>query len=80
MAVSGYRPHTPWLRLPVIDRSGRIRQHRGATAVPGLYTVGLPFQHRRDAGYIGGARHDVEDVLTHLASTATPAHATGLAA
>jgi putative flavoprotein involved in K+ transport len=68
LLATGQRPHHPWLRVPVVDDAGRIRQVRGVTPVPGLYVVGQPFQHRRDATFIDGARHGARDVVTHLCS------------
>ena len=49
--AAGYRPHHPWLRLPVTAPDGSIRQYRGVTAAPGVYTVGQRFQHRRDSAH-----------------------------
>ena len=66
LVATGYRPHHPWLRLPVIDAGRRIRQHRGVTPAPGVYVVGQRFQHRRDSGFIDGARHDARAVVQHL--------------
>jgi putative flavoprotein involved in K+ transport len=68
--ATGFRGAWPWLHLPVVDRSGRITQYRGRTAVPGLYTVGQRFQHRRGSSLIDGVRHDVDDVLTALTGAA----------
>ncbi len=64
--ATGYRTHVPWLRVPVLDREGRIRQHHGVTPVAGLYTVGQRFQTRRSSGLIAGAQHDVAEVIAHL--------------
>jgi putative flavoprotein involved in K+ transport len=64
----GYRPHFPWLKLPVLTPDGAIEQYRGATAAPGVYVVGQPFQHRRDSGYVAGACHDAAAVVGHLLS------------
>ncbi|MGN6577885.1 MAG: flavin-containing monooxygenase [Nocardioides sp.] len=64
--ATGYRPDNRWLRLPVTDADGSIRQRRGVTELPGLYVVGQRFQHRRDSGFIGGARHDATAVVRHL--------------
>ena len=69
LLATGYRPHHPWLRVPVSAPDGSIRQHRGVTAAPGLYVVGQRFQHRRDSGFIHGARFDAESVVTHLCSS-----------
>ena len=66
VVATGYRPHHPWLRLPIIDADGGIRQHRGVTAAPGVYVVGQRFQHRRDSAFIDGARHDAAHVVAHI--------------
>ena len=69
LVAAGYRPHHPWLRLPVTAPDGTIRQHRGVTPAEGVYVVGQRFQHRRDSGQINGARHDARSVVTHLLAT-----------
>jgi putative flavoprotein involved in K+ transport len=66
LVAAGYRPHYPWLRLPVLAPDGSIRQRRGVTSVPALYVVGQSFQHRRDSSFIDGARHDARFVVDHL--------------
>ena len=73
LVAAGYRPYHPWLRLPVVAPDGSIRQRRGVTSVPGLYVVGQPFQHRRDSGFIDGARHDARYVVDHLLGRETSA-------
>ena len=66
VVATGYRPHHPWLRVPVTEPDGSIRQVRGATPAPGLYVVGQRFQHRRDSATLDGARHIARDVVDHL--------------
>jgi putative flavoprotein involved in K+ transport len=66
VVAAGFRPHHPWLNLSVTEPDGSIRQHRGITDAPGVYTVGQRFQHRRDSGLIDGARYDAESVVDHL--------------
>jgi putative flavoprotein involved in K+ transport len=66
VVATGYRPHYPWLHLPITDRSGAIQQYRGVTPAPGVYVVGQRFQHRRDSGFVHGARFDAHAVVTHL--------------
>lgn len=68
--ASGYRTHVPWLRVPVLDERGGIRQHLGVTPAPGLYTVGQRFQTRRSSGLIAGAQNDVAAVVAHLTRSA----------
>jgi putative flavoprotein involved in K+ transport len=50
---------------------GSIEQYRGVTAAPGVYVVGQRFQHRRDSGFIDGARYDAAAVVRHLLSRQT---------
>jgi putative flavoprotein involved in K+ transport len=77
--ATGYRRTYPWLRLPVLDRSGEIRQRRGRTPVPGLYVLGQRFQHYRSSNFIGGVGRDAAFVADHIlgrhhaACTAAPA-------
>lgn len=66
LVAAGYRPDHPWLRMPITNADGSFRQHRGVTPAPGVYVVGQRFQHRRDSGYIDGARHDAHAVVEHL--------------
>ncbi len=66
LLATGFRPHHPWLRVPVVDSGGRIRHRRGVTPAPGLYVVGQPFTRRRGTPYLDGARADALDVVAHL--------------
>jgi putative flavoprotein involved in K+ transport len=65
--ATGYRRSYPWLRLPVLDPSGEIRQRRGRTPVPGLYVLGQRFQHYRSSNFIGGVGRDAAFVADHIA-------------
>ncbi|MDZ5662712.1 NAD(P)-binding domain-containing protein [Nocardioides sp. zg-1308] len=77
LLAAGYRQHHPWLRLPITDADGTVRQRRGVTPAEGVYVVGQRFQHRRDSGQIDGARHDARAVVDHLlAASGTPTPAT----
>jgi putative flavoprotein involved in K+ transport len=66
--ATGFRRRYSWLRLPVLDEAGEMRHRRGVTPVPGLYVLGLRFQHRRNSSFIDGVRHDAEFIATHLAA------------
>jgi putative flavoprotein involved in K+ transport len=72
LVATGYRPQQPWLRLPITDADGTIRQRRGVTPAPGVYVVGQRFQHRRDSGFIGGARHDARAIVHHMTTGCAP--------
>lgn len=64
--ATGYRPWYPWLEVPVLDGDGRIGHRRGVTDVPGLYAIGLRFQHRRSSTFVDGARHDAAYLADHI--------------
>ncbi len=66
--ATGFRRPYPWLRVPVLDGRGEIAQRHGLTSEPGLYVLGQRFQHRRDANFIDGVRHDAAYVGRHIAS------------
>jgi putative flavoprotein involved in K+ transport len=56
--ATGYRRRTSWLPAGVTDGRGAIVQRRGATRLPGLYVLGLRYQHRRSSHFIGGVGAD----------------------
>jgi putative flavoprotein involved in K+ transport len=66
--ATGYRPDYSWLRVPVLDRKGRIRHDGGVTESPGLYVMGLQFLRRRKSALIDGAGDDARDLSAHLAA------------
>ena len=70
--AAGYRPDNAWVHLPVKAGDGSIRQYRGVTDAPGVYVVGQRFQHRRDSGFVHGARHDAKAVVAHLTTGSLP--------
>jgi putative flavoprotein involved in K+ transport len=47
-----------WLRLPVLDQRGMPMHEEGASPVPGLFFVGLPWMRTRKSGIIYGIRDD----------------------
>jgi putative flavoprotein involved in K+ transport len=58
--ATGYRPDYSWIDLPVFDPDGRLRHRRGVTDVPGLYFLGLTWQHTRGSALIGWVEDDAE--------------------
>ena len=53
-----------------IGEDGYPEQYRGVIArSPGLYVVGLPFQHSFASMLIGGMGRDAERVARHIATT-----------
>jgi putative flavoprotein involved in K+ transport len=67
--ATGFRHRYPWLRVPVFDRHGDVRQYRGITPAPGLYVIGQRFLHRRDSSFIDGARHDARAISEQIVTS-----------
>jgi putative flavoprotein involved in K+ transport len=67
--ATGFDPATAYTRAPVIGKRGEIIQRDGATAVPGLFTIGQPWlRSRRSAtGVVADAPH-VGDLVTRRLS------------
>jgi putative flavoprotein involved in K+ transport len=64
--ATGYRPDHSWIKLPVADANGCIRHRRGMTDVPGLYFLGLSWQHTRGSALLGWVRDDAEFVAEQI--------------
>ena len=65
---TGFAPDYGWIDLPVLDEDGRPRHRRGvATDAPGLYFVGLRFQHRMTSALLGGVGEDAAFVVDQIA-------------
>lgn len=64
--ATGYRPDHSWLDVPVFDAEGRPRHRRGVTDVPGLYFLGLSWQHTRGSALIGWVKDDAEFIANKI--------------
>lgn len=65
--ATGFRPDYSWLKIPVLDRKGRLLHNGGVIEdSPGLYAMGLPFMRRRKSGFLFGAGDDARDIVDHL--------------
>jgi putative flavoprotein involved in K+ transport len=72
--ATGYQPDHAWINLPVLDAAGRLRHRRGVTHVPGLYFLGLAWQHTRGSALLGWVEADARFIATEIDSAA-PAQA-----
>ncbi|MFC6288052.1 NAD(P)-binding domain-containing protein [Nocardioides sp. GCM10027113] len=73
--ATGIKPDHGCLRVPVLDRGGRLQHDGGVTACPGLYVMGLPVLRRRRSTFIGGAALDAVELADHLAGHLAGQHA-----
>ena len=75
--ATGYRPDHSWLEAAAKDSEGKIPHRRGVTDVPGLYFLGLSWQHTRGSALLGWVKDDAEFIAAQIASNAEPGSAAG---
>jgi putative flavoprotein involved in K+ transport len=76
--ATGYRSDYSWIDIPGVARNGKVAHRRGVTDVPGLYFVGLTWQHTRGSALLGFVHDDAAYLAGHIRSNAranqAPAH------
>jgi putative flavoprotein involved in K+ transport len=68
--ATGYRFDHSWIDLPITDDGGKLVHRRGVTDVPGLYFLGLPWQHTRGSALVGWVKDDAEFIAERIAERA----------
>nr|WP_128796089.1 NAD(P)/FAD-dependent oxidoreductase [Corallococcus coralloides] len=66
--ATGYRPHYPWVQVPVFTEQGAPVHQRGVSNSPGLYFLGLKWQYHFDSSLLGGVGRDAEFIDQEIAS------------
>jgi putative flavoprotein involved in K+ transport len=66
--ATGYRSDYSWISIPDVVRDGRVAHRRGVTDVPGLYFVGLSWQHTRGSALLGFLDDDASHIADHIAA------------
>jgi putative flavoprotein involved in K+ transport len=62
-----------WIDVPdATDERGRLRQSRGITPSPGLYTLGRSWQHTRGSALLGWVGDDAAFLAEQIAARARP--------
>ncbi|WP_448640904.1 flavin-containing monooxygenase [Geodermatophilus sp. URMC 63] len=61
--ATGYRPDYSWIDVLGVLDDGRVVHSRGITEVPGLYFLGLPWQHTRGSALLGFVADDAAHVV-----------------
>jgi putative flavoprotein involved in K+ transport len=64
--ATGYRSDYSWIDAPIFDPAGRVAHRRGVTEVPGLYFLGLSWQHTRGSALIGWVKDDAEFIAEQI--------------
>ena len=56
--ATGYRSDYSWIGIPGVVHDGTVIHRRGVTEVPGLYFLGLSWQHTRGSALLGFVDND----------------------
>jgi len=66
--ATGFRPDYSWLQIPGVVDNGRIVHRRGVTDIPGLYFLGLAWQHTRGSALLGFVKDDAAHLADRIAT------------
>ncbi len=73
--ATGYRPDHSWIEAEAMDTDGSVRHRRGVTDIPGLYFLGLSWQHTRGSALLGWVKDDAEFIAAQIAAQSEGIHA-----
>ena len=68
--ATGFRLDHSLVKLPVTDERGEVGHRRGVTDMPGLYFLGLPWQHTRGSALLGWVKDDAHYIAERIAERA----------
>jgi len=66
--ATGYRSDYAWIHIPGVVREGHVVHRRGVTEVPGLYFLGLSWQHTRGSALLGFVADDAAYLADRIAT------------
>jgi putative flavoprotein involved in K+ transport len=64
--ATGFGVDHSWIDAPVFDANGRLVHRRGVTESPGLYFLGLTWQHTRGSALLGWVKDDAEFIANQM--------------
>jgi putative flavoprotein involved in K+ transport len=67
--ASGYRSDYAWIQIPGVVREGHVVHRRGVSEVPGLYFLGLSWQHTRGSALLGFVNDDAAWLADRIATS-----------
>ena len=74
--ATGFGVDYSYVDAPVFSDDGAVVHTRGVTAAPGLYFLGMPWQHTRGSALLGwvkdDAQHIADQISTHATARSTP--------
>jgi putative flavoprotein involved in K+ transport len=73
--ATGFGVDHSWIDVPVLDETGRVVHQRGVTQSPGLYFLGLTWQHTRGSALLGWVKDDAEYIAQQISEFGSSAPA-----
>jgi putative flavoprotein involved in K+ transport len=70
--ATGFRLDHSLVELPIFAEGGQVNHQRGVTEVPGLYFVGLPWQHTRGSALLGWVKDDADFIAQRIGTATRP--------
>jgi putative flavoprotein involved in K+ transport len=70
--ATGYEPDHSWIDLPITGDAGRPSHRRGVSDVPGLYFLGLSWQHTRGSALLGFVADDAAYIAGRIDADRDP--------
>jgi putative flavoprotein involved in K+ transport len=67
--ATGFRLDHSLVKHPVHDDRGDIKHQRGVTDMPGLYFLGLSWQHTRGSALLGWVKDDAQYIAQRIAAS-----------
>jgi putative flavoprotein involved in K+ transport len=67
--ATGYRSDYSWIDIPGVTHEGHVIHRRGVTEIPGLYFLGLTWQHTRGSALLGFVGDDAAYLAGLITST-----------
>jgi putative flavoprotein involved in K+ transport len=64
--ATGFRSDHSWIHVPGVVADGHVVHRRGVTDVPGLYFLGLSWQHTRGSALLGFVKDDTAYLADQL--------------
>jgi putative flavoprotein involved in K+ transport len=77
--ATGFGADYRWIEVPVFNGRGYPTHNRGVTSCPGLYFLGLPWQHTWGSGRFGGVGADAEHLLRLIRAYGAPTEVSWIA-
>jgi putative flavoprotein involved in K+ transport len=65
---TGFRSDYSWIHIPGVVTDGKVAHRRGVTEVPGLYFLGLSWQHTRGSALLGFVHNDAAYLADRIAA------------